>query len=222
MTVGSYDGRPALVGGTSRPAIHGWCVILGDGGRLLGHYSRPDLINWSNPSQFRDLRLADVDGDGRAEAVAALDTDCRQLIVYRPDGKILWDADVAGAAEAVAVRPATAGRAARSVLCVECGLRVLFRWPDRQAPLCDLSGPLCRLRGPVGRRPHAGRMFVGRGILDRGRRQALGPAFRRQPDHGPAARRRSPRRAIASSSARRTGGCWCWGSEGVKEVTNGS
>jgi hypothetical protein len=140
MTVGQYGGRPALLGGTSRPAIHGWCVIFGSGGKLLGHYSRPDLINWSNPSQFRDLRLADLDADGRPEAVAAIDTDCRQLVAYRPDGKILWDADVAGAAEAVAVRPAGGGRPAQ----VYCASN---------------SGYVCGFDGPNGKRRFAA--FVG-------------------------------------------------------------
>lgn len=140
MTVGQFSGRPALIGGTSRPAIHGWCVILGNGGKLLGHYSRPDLNNWSNPSQFRDLRLADLNGDGRPEAVAAIDTDCRQLVAYQPDGKILWDADVAGAAEAVAVRPARAGQAAQ----VYCASN---------------SGYVCGFDGPTGKRRFA--VFVG-------------------------------------------------------------
>ncbi|NUQ65927.1 MAG: PQQ-binding-like beta-propeller repeat protein, partial [Pirellulales bacterium] len=140
MTVGHYLGQPALMGGTSRPAIHGWCVILGDGGKLLGHYSRPDLSNWSNPCQFRDLRLADLDADGHSEAIAAIDTDCRQLVAYKPDGKLLWDADVAGAAEAVAVRPAVPGQAAQ-VYCV------------------SNSGYVCALDGPTGKRRFAA--FVG-------------------------------------------------------------
>ena len=60
--------------------------------------------------QFRDMRLEDLNGDGAAEIINAIDTSCRQLVVYRADGRLLWDADLAGAAEAVAVMPREAGR----------------------------------------------------------------------------------------------------------------
>ncbi len=110
MTVGQYKGAFALLGGTSKPSIFGHCVLFGADGKWLNHFARPDLISWSNPSQFRDLRLADLDGDGQQEVVCAVDTDCRQLVVYRADGKLFWDADVAGAAEAVAIAPANAAR----------------------------------------------------------------------------------------------------------------
>ncbi len=108
MTPGTYRGAFALLGGTSRPSIFGRCILYGADGKLLTAYSRPDLNSWSNPAQFRDLRRADLDGDGRPEIIAAIDTDCRQLVAYREDGKIFWDADLAGAAEAVAVIPARA------------------------------------------------------------------------------------------------------------------
>ena len=49
------------------------------------------------------MRLADLDGDGQDEIINAVDTNCRQLVVYNTDGKVRWDADVAGAAAAVAV-----------------------------------------------------------------------------------------------------------------------
>ena len=106
MTVGRHQGKFALFGGASQPAMHGWCIVYGGEGRLKTHFLRPDLISWSIPCQFRDMRLADVDGDGRAEVINAVDTNCRQLVVYQRDGKVRWDADVAGAALAVAVRHA--------------------------------------------------------------------------------------------------------------------
>ncbi|OHB81266.1 MAG: hypothetical protein A2V98_16480 [Planctomycetes bacterium RBG_16_64_12] len=106
MTVGRHQGKFALFGGASQPAIHGWCIVYGGEGRLVTHFLRPDLISWSIPCQFRDMRLADLDEDGEDEIINAVDTNCRQLVVYQADGKVRWDADVAGAALAVAVRRA--------------------------------------------------------------------------------------------------------------------
>ncbi|MCE5241130.1 PQQ-binding-like beta-propeller repeat protein [bacterium] len=104
MTPGSFGGKFALFGGTSRPSIHGRCLIFpADGGRPQA-LTRPDLVSWSVPSQFRDMRLVDLNGDGVTEIINAVDTNCRQLVVYREDGKVLWDADMAGAAEALAVK----------------------------------------------------------------------------------------------------------------------
>lgn len=103
MTPGTFRGKFGLLGGTSRPSIHGRCLIFpADGGRP-GNLTRPDLVSWSVPSQFRDLRLADLNGDGVTEIINAVDTNCRQLVVYREDGTVLWDADLAGAAEALAL-----------------------------------------------------------------------------------------------------------------------
>ncbi|MCD6350988.1 MAG: hypothetical protein J7M26_02615, partial [Armatimonadetes bacterium] len=103
MTAGTYQGKPAVFGGTSRPSMHGWCIVFGAGGKLLGHYLRPDLISWSIPCQFRDMRLSDLDADGQPEVINAVHTNCRQLIVYSAEGKVQWDADMGGAALALAV-----------------------------------------------------------------------------------------------------------------------
>lgn len=103
MTPGRFRGDFGLLGGTSRPSIHGRCLVYGADGGLRATLTRPDLVSWSVPSQFRDMRLADVDGDGEAEIITAVDTNCRQLVVYRQEGPVLWDADMAGSAEAVAV-----------------------------------------------------------------------------------------------------------------------
>ena len=121
MTPGTYRGGFALLGGTSQPSIFGRCLLYGADGKLLTAYSRVDLNSWSNPAQFRDLRRADLDGDGCPETITAVDTDCRQLVVYRDNGKILWDADLAGAAEAVAVVPARASAAPLVVAASESG-----------------------------------------------------------------------------------------------------
>jgi len=118
ITAGRFRNGFALYGGTSQPSMHGWCIVLDAGGKLAARYSRPDLASWSIPCQFRDMRLADVDGDGGAEVINALDTDCRQLVVYEPDGQVRWDADVAGAAQAIAVRPSDeTGSQAATVYC---------------------------------------------------------------------------------------------------------
>ncbi len=47
------------------------------------------------------LRVADLDGDGWPEVISGVDTNHRQLIVYRRDGEILWDADMGGAVTCV-------------------------------------------------------------------------------------------------------------------------
>jgi len=103
MWPGAVDGAFALAGGTSRPSIHGWSILLGADGAVRGHRERPDLTCWSLPSCCLDQQWVDVDGDGRAELVCALDTNCRQLVAYRSDGAVAWDLDVAGAANAVTV-----------------------------------------------------------------------------------------------------------------------
>ncbi len=103
MTAGSYEGAFALMGGTSRPSIHGRCLVFGADGELVRTLTRPDLVSWSVPSQFRDMRLFDLDGDGTTEILNAVDTNCRQLVVYRESGEVMWDADMAGSAEAIAI-----------------------------------------------------------------------------------------------------------------------
>ncbi|MBT5055886.1 MAG: hypothetical protein HOM68_05040, partial [Gemmatimonadetes bacterium] len=59
----------------------------------------------------------DVDGDGQDEVITGLDTNHHQLIIYRLDGDILWEADLGAAATAVDVGPDTviAGAACGSV-----------------------------------------------------------------------------------------------------------
>jgi outer membrane protein assembly factor BamB len=103
MTVGRYQGEWALMGGTSIPSIHGRAIVLGADGKLRAHLQRPDVVSWSVPSSFLDMQLADVDGDGNREILTALDTNCRQLLVYDSGGRLKWDADMAGAAIALAV-----------------------------------------------------------------------------------------------------------------------
>lgn len=143
MTPGSYGGQPAIYGGTSSPSIHGWCIVLGADGSVLGHLTRPDLISWSVPSQFRDMLLADASGDGVDEAICGVDTNCRQVVVYRQSGEVLWDADMAGEASALAIQSVGGGLrvvAASSVgyvvaLDAQSGERVWASYIGEQAAL---------------------------------------------------------------------------------------
>ncbi len=111
MTWGQFQGEPVLFGGTSHPSIHGRCIIFSADGKLMTYLTRPDLQSWSIPSQFRDMRQVDLDGDGVGEIINAVDTNCRQLVVYTQEKQLLWDADMAGAAQSIAVAPAADGEA---------------------------------------------------------------------------------------------------------------
>lgn len=102
MWPGTWDGHFNLLGGTSRPSIHGYAIRLGADGAVVGRCQRSDLVCWSMPAAMRDLMVADIDGDGAGEIVTAVDTNCRQLIAYRPGGTLLWDLDVGAAAAALA------------------------------------------------------------------------------------------------------------------------
>ena len=101
MWPGVLDGKFALLGGTSKPSIFGWTVMLGADGAVIGHRQRPDITCWSLPSCTLDQQFADLDGDGSREIVSALDTNCRQVVAYKPDGNVKWDLDVAGTANAL-------------------------------------------------------------------------------------------------------------------------
>jgi hypothetical protein len=92
--------------GLADPAIHGHTLVFGADGSLEKTLSRPDITCWGIPSWSRSLCVADVDGDGWDEVVSGVDTNHNQLIVYRRDGEVLWDADLGGAVLAVAVRDA--------------------------------------------------------------------------------------------------------------------
>jgi outer membrane protein assembly factor BamB len=77
-------------------------VLLGADGAVRDHRQRPDITCWSLPTNTLDLQYADLEGDGSPEIVSALDTNCRQLVAYQPNGTVKWDLDVAGSATALA------------------------------------------------------------------------------------------------------------------------
>ena len=187
LTSGRFRGGFGLYGGTSRPSIHGRCIVFGAKGERLAYLTRPDLVNWSVPCQFRDMRLADLDGDGEAEAVTGIDTACRQLVVYKQDGSVLWDADTAGEVRCVAV-----GEDASTVYCGGgSGYAYAFegasgarRWSCYAGERLGLVAP--RTDGSVVAVADSGSVYV---VTDGGRlagRQALGSrisAFIRPGDH---------------------------------------
>lgn len=107
MWPGVHAGCEVLLGGTSRPSIHGYVVVLNYDGAVKGHLQRPDLVCWSLPANLRDLQQADIDGDGALETITAVDTNCRQLIAYRADGSVMWDCDVGACAAALVFDPAS-------------------------------------------------------------------------------------------------------------------
>ena len=105
ITAGEYEGEFAFYGGTSNPSMHGRTILFNANGEILRYFQRPDIVSWSIPSRHHDMRIVDLDGDGKKEIINAIETNVRQLIVYKEDGSMLWDADVAGAAKALAVKP---------------------------------------------------------------------------------------------------------------------
>ena len=76
------------------PAIHAWGRIYDAKGNYIRALERPDIVSWSIPSFVRKLKVADIDGDGHTEIIVGMDTNHRQLVVYRANGNIFWEADV--------------------------------------------------------------------------------------------------------------------------------
>ena len=139
MTPGKHNGQFALYGGATGPTIWGYCILYGATGDVLGHLDKPTIES----QQMRDLWLADVNGDGADEIVCGLDSACRQLFVCDAGRKVLWEADVGGGAETIAVR-SRKGR--QQVLCGTVGGYLLAFDGARGARdwLCYLGEcPLC-------------------------------------------------------------------------------
>jgi len=96
-------GELQVLVGMAEPAIHAWCRVYGADGKYQRALQRPDITSWSIPSWMRVLRVADVDDDGRPEIITGVDTNHRQLIVYRTSGEVMWDADLGAGVRAVEV-----------------------------------------------------------------------------------------------------------------------
>ena len=95
------SGEQQVLVGMAEPAIHGWCRVYGADGLFHRALQRPDITSWSIPSWMRVLRVADVDDDGQLEVITGVDTNHRQLIVYRASGEVMWDADLGAGVRAV-------------------------------------------------------------------------------------------------------------------------
>ena len=104
MNVARIAGQLRILGGTSRPTIYGRVLSYDARGEPGISYTRSDL-GGTFPAQMKDLRVADLTGGGKLAILAGLDTTLRQLIAYREDGHIAWEADVAGGVSALALRP---------------------------------------------------------------------------------------------------------------------
>ena len=145
--------RRQVLAGMADPSIHGCIRVFESDGVCEQTLSRPDIMSWSIPSWSKCVDVADVDGDGWEEVLSGVDTNHRQLIVYRRDGKVLWDADVGGAVVSV---NASEGRvyAGASNGFAQCfaadGTRLWSRFLDEPvvglAPRGD-GGSLAALRG---------------------------------------------------------------------------
>lgn len=92
-----------VLAGMADPAIHGCVRVFSPDGACVQTLQRPDIMSWSVPSWMKCLRTADLDGDGWDEIICGLDTNHRQLLVYRRDGTIAWQADLGAAVTAVEV-----------------------------------------------------------------------------------------------------------------------
>lgn len=93
--IGPSQEEQILVG-MARPAIHAWCRVYDTSGNFIRALERPDIVSWSIPSWTTALAVADLDQDGRPEIVVGMNTNHRQIVVYRSDGEIFWEADVGG------------------------------------------------------------------------------------------------------------------------------
>jgi hypothetical protein len=80
--------------GMARPAIHAWCRVYDTDGNYVRALERPDIVSWSIPSWMTAIEVIDLDNDGRPEIIVGMNTNHRQIVVYRADGEIFWEADV--------------------------------------------------------------------------------------------------------------------------------
>ena len=133
MTPGRYRGEFGLWGGSSHPSICGRPIIFGADGAerqpVLERCYDEGAGLGPEGQRVRDVRLADINGDGQDEAVYAVDTDCGHVFASDQRGKTIWEAHLAGPATAIAV---AVGRERAQVIC------------------CSACGYVCALDGATG------------------------------------------------------------------------
>ena len=100
MTPTTYEDRFALFGGARGPTLGGQLIIYGADSKRIGGLKCGKMES----QKTYDLRLVDLNGDGRREIVCARSINSNQLIVCDEQRQPIWQADVAGAPNAIAIR----------------------------------------------------------------------------------------------------------------------
>lgn len=100
MTPTRYQGGFALFGGARGPTLCGRLIIFGPDGDEVGRLSCSTMES----QRIRDVRLVDLDGDGKREILCARDINCLQMICCNEDRIPIWQTDVGGTPWATTVR----------------------------------------------------------------------------------------------------------------------
>jgi hypothetical protein len=98
--IGPHQENQILVG-MARPAIHAWLRVYDTNGDYVRALQRPDIVSWSIPSWTTALEVIDLDDDGQPEVIVGMNTNHRQIVVYRANGEIFWEADVGSSVDCV-------------------------------------------------------------------------------------------------------------------------
>ena len=100
LTPATFGGEFVLFGGVTGPTLGGRVKLHNGEGKTVGRLQIPH----QHSQQIRDIRLADLTGDGSREVIVARDSSSNQLVVCGEDLALLWKADVGGSPDALAVR----------------------------------------------------------------------------------------------------------------------
>lgn len=100
MTPTTYLGKFALFGGAREPTLEGRMIVLGADGNIIAGLNCPGMES----QRFRDVRLLDLNRDGKREILCTQDTANNQLLCCDEQRSPLWQADVGGSPTALAVR----------------------------------------------------------------------------------------------------------------------
>ncbi|MEW6355622.1 MAG: PQQ-binding-like beta-propeller repeat protein [Planctomycetota bacterium] len=115
LTPTIYQGKPFLFAGITGPTLAGQVVIIDAKGESVQGLQ----VTRMPSQQIRDIRLCDLTGDGKREIIVARDTPSNQIVACNEERNPIWQADVAGSPDAIAVR-AVQGEA--QLLCASrCG-----------------------------------------------------------------------------------------------------